>query len=110
VVIGAYVFSGTMASITGILFAAFSGASFLGMGDQFLLPAIAAVVLGGTSMFGGRGGYGGTLAAVFFATILSTVLVIGNISAGMRSVIVGVAVLAAVIAQRLLMRGEDRES
>lgn len=107
-VIGAYVFCGVMASITGILFASFSGASFLGMGDQFLLPAIAAVVLGGTSMFGGRGGYGGTVAAVVFATILSTVLVIGNISAGMRNVIFGVAVLAAVIAQRLLARSEDR--
>lgn len=108
IVIGAYVFSGIMASVTGILFAAFSGASFLGMGDQFLLPAIAAVVLGGTSMFGGRGGYGGTVAAVFFATILSTVLVIGSISAGMRNVIFGVAVLAAVIAQKLLARGEDQ--
>lgn len=108
IVVGAYMFSGVMASITGILFAAFSGASFLGMGDQFLMPAIAAVVLGGTSMFGGRGGYGGTMAAVFFATILSTVLVIGNISAGMRNVIFGVAVLSAVIAQRLLARGEDR--
>ena len=68
--IGAYVICGVTASITGILFAAFSGASFLGMGDQFVLPAIAAVVLGGTSMFGGRGGYGGTMAAVFFTTIL----------------------------------------
>ena len=110
VVIGAYVISGVTASITGILFASFSGASFLGMGDQFVLPAIAAVVLGGTSMFGGRGGYGGTIAAVLFATILSTVLVIGSISAGVRSVVFGVAVLAAIIAQRLLTRGDDRES
>ena len=109
VVIGAYVICGLTASAAGILFAAFSGASFLGMGDQFVLPAIAAVVLGGTSMFGGRGGYGGTVAAVLFATILSTVLVIGNIPAGVRSVIFGVAILAALIAQRLLMRG-DRES
>ncbi|HWA18368.1 MAG TPA: ABC transporter permease [Devosia sp.] len=109
VVIGAYVICGTMASITGILFAAFSGSSFLGMGDQFVLPAIAAVVLGGTSMFGGRGGYGGTFAAVIFTTMLSTVLVIGNISAGVRSIIFGAAILAALIAQRLLTRGEDRD-
>ena len=78
VVIGAYVICSITASVTGILFAAFSGASFLGMGDQFVLPSIAAVVLGGTSMFGGRGGYGGTMAAVFFTTILTTVLVIGR--------------------------------
>ena len=77
------------------------------MGDQFVLPTIAAVVLGGTSMFGGRGGYGGTMAAVFFTTILSTVLVIGNISAGVRSIVFGVTVLAAIIAQRFLTRRED---
>ena len=108
VVIGAYVICGVTASATGILFAAFSGSSFLGMGDQFVLPAIAAVVLGGTSMFGGRGGYGGTFAAVVFTTLLSTVLVIGNISAGVRSIIFGAAILAALIAQRLFTR-EDRD-
>ena len=109
VVIGAYVICGVTASVTGILFAAFSGSSFLGMGDQFVLPAIAAVVLGGTSMFGGRGGYGGTFAAVIFTTLLSTVLVIGNISAGVRSIIFGVAILAALIAQRLITRDQDRD-
>lgn len=95
---------GVTASIAGILFAAFSGASFLGMGDQFMLPAIAAVVLGGTSMFGGRGGYGGTVAAVIFTTMLSTILIMANISAGARSIVFGVAVLAAIIAQSLLRK------
>jgi ribose transport system permease protein len=109
VVMGAYVLCSVAAAGTGILFAAFSGSSFLGMGDQFVLPAIAAVVLGGTSMFGGRGGYGGTVAAVFFTTILSTVLVIGNIPTGVRSMVFGLAVLAAIIAQKLLMRGDERQ-
>jgi ribose transport system permease protein len=108
VVMAAYVICGLTTSITGILFAAFSGASFLGMGDQFVLPTVAAVVLGGTSMFGGRGGYGGTMAAVLFTTILTTVLVIGNIPQGVRSIIFGVALLAAILAQRLLTRREDR--
>jgi ribose transport system permease protein len=107
VVISAYVIGGLTSALAGILFAAFSGMAFLGMGDQFVLPAIAAVVLGGTSMFGGRGGYGGTVAAVIFTTILSTVLVIGNISPGVRSIIFGLTVLAAIIAQRFLMRREE---
>jgi len=109
VIIAAYVVCGFMTSATGILFAAFSGASFLGMGDQFVLPTVAAVVLGGTSMFGGRGGYGGTMAAVFFTTILTTVLVIGNIPQGVRSIVFGVAVLAAILAQRFLTRRDDRD-
>jgi ribose transport system permease protein len=109
VIVAAYVVCGLTTSITGILFAAFSGASFLGMGDQFVLPTVAAVVLGGTSMFGGHGGYGGTLAAVFFTTILTTVLVIGNIPQGARNIVFGVAVLAAILAQRFLTRREDRD-
>ncbi len=109
VVIGAYVLCGLCAAGTGVLFAAFSGSSFLGMGDQFVLPAIAAVVLGGTSMFGGRGGYGGTLAAVIFTTLLSTILVIGNIPAGVRSIIFGAAILLALISQRLLTRKTERD-
>jgi ribose transport system permease protein len=109
VIISAYVVCGLTTSVAGILFAAFSGASFLGMGDQFVLPTVAAVVLGGTSMFGGRGGYGGTIAAVIFTTFLTTVLVIGNIPQGVRNIVFGVAVLAAILAQRLLTRREDRE-
>jgi ribose transport system permease protein len=109
VIMSAYVVCGVTASITGILFAAFSGSSFLGMGDQFVLPTVAAVVLGGTSMFGGRGGYGGTVAAVVFTTFLTTVLVMGNISQGVRNIVFGVTVLAAILAQRLLTRREDRD-
>jgi ribose transport system permease protein len=109
VIISAYVACGLTTSITGILFAAFSGASFLGMGDQFVLPTVAAVVLGGTSMFGGRGGYGGTMVAVLFTTILTTVLVIGAIPQGVRNIVFGVAVLAAISAQRFLTRRDDRD-
>ena len=109
VIISAYVVCGLTTSITGILFAAFSGASFLGMGDQFVLPTVAAVVLGGTSMFGGRGGYGGTMIAVLFTTVLTTVLVIGAIPQGVRSIVFGVAVLAAILTQRFLTRRDDRD-
>jgi ribose transport system permease protein len=110
VIVSAYVVAGVMASLAGIFFAAFSGASFLGMGDQFILPSIVAVVLGGTSVFGGRGGYGGTMVAVIFTTILSTVLVIENISTGIRSIAFGLVVLAAIILQTALSRsGEIRQ-
>ena len=109
IVILAYTFCGVITSITGILFSAFSGTSFLGMGDQFVLPTVAAVVLGGTSIFGGRGGYGGTMAAVIFTTILSTALVIDNISPGVRSIVFGLVILAAVVAQRFLTRRDERD-
>ena len=49
------------------------------------------------------------MAAVFFTTILTTVLVIGNIPQGVRNIVFGVAVLAAILAQRFLTRREDRD-
>jgi ribose/xylose/arabinose/galactoside ABC-type transport system permease subunit len=59
-------------------------------------------------MFGGRGGYGGTFAAVVFITILTTVLVIGNISQGVRNIVFGVVVLAAITAQHFFARRGTR--
>jgi len=101
IIIGTYVFSGLAAALTGVLYAGFSGASFLGMGDQFVLPAIAAVVLGGTSIFGGAGGYGGTIIGALFLTVLTTMLSIVNISAGVRDIVYGGVIIAALLLNRL---------
>lgn len=107
VVIIAYTLSGIFAAVAGILFAGFSATSFLGMGDQFVLPSIAAVVLGGTSILGGRGGYGGTVLGVIFITLLSTDLLMGNIAPGFRNIIFGLALIGAILSHRLLLRGEQ---
>jgi ribose transport system permease protein len=106
VIIAAYVVSGFSTALAGILFVGFSGASFLGMGDEFLLPTIVAVVLGGTSIFGGRGGYSGTAVAVFFVTILTTVLSIENISPGIQNIAFGIVVIVAVVLQRFTLNSE----
>lgn len=105
VTIVAYTLSGIFAAVAGVLFAGFSNTSFLGMGDQFVLPSIAAVVLGGTSILGGSGGYGGTVLGVIFITLLSTDLLMGNISAGLRNIVFGLALIGAVLSHRLLLRG-----
>ncbi|MDA8253543.1 MAG: ABC transporter permease [Rhodospirillales bacterium] len=107
VAIVAYTLSGISAAVAGVLFAGFSATSFLGMGDQFVLPSIAAVVLGGTSILGGRGGYGGTVLGVIFITLLSTDLLMGNIAPGLRNIIFGLALIAAILSHRLLLRGEQ---
>lgn len=97
VIIATYTLSGLAAALTGLLYAGFSGASFLGMGDQFVLPSIAAVVLGGTSIFGGSGGYGGTIIGAFFLTVLTTMLAIVNLSAGVRDIVYGLVIIAALL-------------
>ena len=107
VLILAYAVSGVGAALTGVLFSGFSGMSYLGMGDQFVLPAIAAVVLGGTSILGGRGGYAGTAIGAFFLTVLTTILAIINISAGFRNIIYGLVIVAAVLLHRTYSRYGD---
>lgn len=107
ILILAYMLCGLSAGITGILFTGFSTMSYLGMGDQFVLPAIAAVVLGGTSIFGGRGSYVGTLIAAIFLTVLTTVLSIVNIAIGYRSIIYGLVIIAAILLYRVYARDEE---
>ncbi len=109
VVTAAYVVSGVCAALAGVLFAGFSNTSFLGMGDQFVLPTIAAVVLGGTSILGGRGGYGGTVAGVVFITLLSTDLLIENMSAGVRDIVFAVVVIAAILSQKIIAPAAARD-
>jgi ribose transport system permease protein len=107
VLIAAYTLCGLGAGITGVLFTGFSTMSFLGMGDQFVLPAIAAVVLGGTSIFGGRGSYAGSFVAAVFLTVLTTVLTIVNIPIGYRSIIYGLVIIAAILLYRLYARERE---
>ena len=56
--VGAYVISGFFSALTGILLLGWSGGGYVGAGDIYLFTTIAAVVIGGTSLLGGSGGYG----------------------------------------------------
>ena len=57
----------------------FSGQSFLGMGNSLLLPSIATLVIGGTSILGGRGSYLGTITGVITIYVLMSILTILNV-------------------------------
>jgi ribose transport system permease protein len=107
VIVTAYAISGLCAAVTGVLFTGFSTMAFLGMGDQFVLPAIAAVVLGGASIYGGRGTYAGTFVSAIFLTVLTTVLAIVNISIGYRNIIYGLVIIAAVLLYRAYARERE---
>jgi ribose transport system permease protein len=107
VIVAAYAISGLCAAVTGVLFTGFSTMAFLGMGDQFVLPAIAAVVLGGASIYGGGGTYAGTFVGAVFITVLTTVLAIVNISIGYRNIIYGLVIIAAVLLYRAYSRERE---
>ena len=74
VVMIAFAISGGLAAFGGVLLAGYAIEGAQAMGDPYLLPSIAAVVLGGTSILGGRGTYLGTVAGVILITLLQSIL------------------------------------
>ena len=75
----------------------FTTKAYQAMGDTFLLPAIAAVVLGGTNILGGRGSYAGTVAGVILITILQSILSVLQMPEAGRQIIFGVVIIAMLL-------------
>jgi ribose transport system permease protein len=98
--IGVYVLSGFCAGLVGVLLTGFSGQASLGMGDDFLLPSIAVVIVGGTLITGGRGSYIGMLGGVLLLTALQTLLAGTTLPHAVRDIIYGAVVLVSVLALR----------
>jgi ribose transport system permease protein len=98
--IGVYALSGFCAALVGVLLTGFSGQASLGMGDEYLLPSIAVVVVGGTLITGGRGHYVGMLGGVLLLTALLTLLAGTTLPHAVRDIIFGLVVLGAVLALR----------
>ncbi len=93
----AFGLSGALSGFAGVLLAGYSTKAYQGMGDAYLLPAIAAVVLGGTSIMGGRGSYLGTTAGVILVTLLQSILSVMQIPESGRQVIYGVVILSMLL-------------
>jgi erythritol transport system permease protein len=102
--LGVYVISGFCASLVGLIIAAELGASHPATGETFELNAIAAVVLGGTSLMGGRGTIGGTLVGAFVIGILGDGLVLLGVSEFWQMVIKGLVIVLAVILDQFQKR------
>jgi ribose transport system permease protein len=71
----AYTISGFFAALTGSLLLGWSGGGFIGVGDPYLFTTLAAVVIGGTSLLGGNGGYGFTVIGVLVLQVLTAFLI-----------------------------------
>lgn len=100
-----YMFSGFCAAIVGLVISSELMAAHPATGESFELNAIAAAVLGGTSMSGGRGTIGGTIIGAFVIGILSDGLVMMGVSTFWQMVIKGLVIIVAVVvdqAQRKL--------
>ncbi|HTW27792.1 MAG TPA: ABC transporter permease [Acetobacteraceae bacterium] len=95
----AYGISGLCAGLSGLLLAGYSSAATLDMGNPLLLPTIAAVVIGGARVTGGRGIYLGTFAGALFLSALETVITVLSLSQGLRDIIEGAIIVFALVLQ-----------
>jgi ribose transport system permease protein len=107
VIIALYVLSSLLAGIAGLLYVGLIKApSSLSLAEPLLLPSVAAAVVGGTSIFGGRGGYTGTIVGALILTVLTTLLTILQMPEGSRRILFGLIVLAVTAAYLRIV--EDR--
>ena len=98
-----FAIAGSCSALSGVLLAGYSTHAYQAMGDPYLLPAIAAVVLGGTRILGGRGTFLGTVAGVILITLLQSILSVIQMPEAGRQVIYGVVIIAM-----LLLYGRER--
>jgi erythritol transport system permease protein len=103
-----YMFSGFCAAIVGLIISSELMASHPATGESFELNAIAAAVLGGTSMSGGRGTIGGTIVGAFVIGILSDGLVMMGVSSFWQMVIKGLVIIVAVVIDQAQRRLQQR--
>jgi rhamnose transport system permease protein len=96
-----YVLSGVVSSLAGIIYVAHLGQARADAGSGYELDAITAVVLGGTSVFGGRGTLGGTMLGLFALAILRNGLRLAALPSELAGVLTGALLLAAIAVDRL---------
>jgi len=92
-----YTLSGLMAGIAGVLVLGMNRQGYVGIGDPYLLTSIAAVVLGGTSILGGRGTYAGTIPGAILLVTITALITVVNASPGWRSILFGGLILGLLL-------------
>ena len=105
VTLGVYVLTGTMAALAGIVLAARLGSGSSNAGQGFELDVIAAVVLGGTSLFGGRGTVLGTILGALTVAVIGNGLILAHLSPFLTPIITGCIILIAIWMNFRIFRG-----
>jgi ribose transport system permease protein len=98
VLLTVYVISSLLAGVAGLIISALAGSTTQGVAEPYLLPSVAAVVIGGASIFGGRGGYTGSIVGAVILTILVSLLTVLDAPFAVRQIIYGVIILAVAAA------------
>ena len=108
VIIGAFLVTAVAAMIAGFVLAAFSNTAVSNDGVGYEFRALAAIIVGGTSVFGGRGSVYRTFLGVIFVSVLTNILVLSGISFGYQQVALGVLIVLAVSLDALARKVAQR--
>ncbi len=106
--IAVYMLSGLFSAIVGLLLVGFTGKSYFGMGDMYQFMSLAAVVVGGTSINGGKGGYIGTVMGALLITLIQSVLTLFKIPYGGQLSVQGLIILLLVITYSLSLKEKHK--
>ncbi len=93
-----YVVSALLAAIAGLLILGLTNIASVTLADSFVLPAVAAAVIGGTSIMGGRGGYGGTIVGALILTVLTALISGLGFPEAVRQILFGAIIVAVAAA------------
>ena len=88
-----YVFCGLLAALAGLVLVGGTNAADLGLAEVYLLPSVAAVIIGGTSIFGGRGGYAGSIVGALILTVLTSLLTLLDAPEPIKQILYGSIIL-----------------
>lgn len=98
VLIVLYVISALLAAAAGLLISGLTNVASVNLAESYVLPSVAAAVIGGTSIMGGRGGYGGTIVGALILTVLSSLLSSLGYPEAVRQVLFGAIIVAVAAA------------
>ncbi|HML21345.1 MAG TPA: ABC transporter permease [Aggregatilinea sp.] len=96
IVVATYMLSGLLAGFGGFILLGFSQTVFLQLGNSYLFPSIAAVVVGGTLLSGGMGSYWGTMSGALVLTLIDSLLRAMELDEAYQLIIVGIILLALI--------------
>jgi ribose transport system permease protein len=88
-----YIVCGLLAAAAGLIIVGGTDSAELRLAEVYLLPSVAAVIIGGTSIFGGRGGYSGTIVGALILTVLNSILTLLDVPESVRQILYGAIIL-----------------
>jgi ribose transport system permease protein len=94
VLLADYVACSLLAGLAGYVLVGYTNSADLGLADTYLLPSIAAVIIGGTSIFGGRGGYAGSIVGALILTVLNGLLTLLDSPEPIKQILYGAIIFA----------------